>query len=592
MSGGNNMRKLKYQTKFLLYHTGIMLLIILGTVGYFYSVLVDEMKEKEYKDFQIIAEKTATQLDILFYDMDRTALQIAANPSIVRIFQSLSGTAEENYFMVHPVVKGDVKKMLESYNFKNDGHSRICLYNRCNDFVCTSNRAVTEEGVRQFFESSTFHDMQNFFKQSNKFVYYRDPETDVLALGEKKRVDYLAVVREIKDYYSNSTRCGYIEVQESTKKLDEILADFEPGVRIELFNEENELVYDTGQRIEGKDKNFYETEISLENAPYVVKFYKNPTEYKQAMKQFYLVLAVVVIIIMIVAVMLEKILVKHLSRPFINLNHSLESVTMDNLHVDIVDEDSTDVVRRLDDSFNAMLKKLNDSMQKQITAKTNEVKSYFFALQSQMNPHFLHNILAIISMESQVDGNKKIPDICRRLGDILRYNSQMGDGYSTIEKECAIAEDYMLLMKVRYEELFEYSIQIDDHTGQLRIPKLIVQPLCENCFQHGLKNVEPIWKIDIHAWHEEKRWFIKVKDNGSGFSEDFLNHFQEEKENMEKSDIKSVLENISIGGLCLPNIYTRMKIEYGKTFVCELYNEERGAVVLLGGEIDDQSSNC
>lgn len=583
---------LKYQTKFFLYHTVIMMLIILGLVGYFYRIVVGEMKEKEEQDFRIISEKTATQLDILFYDMDRAALQIAANPDIVRVFQSLPAQPDENYFTSHPITTGEVKKLLESYNFKNDGHSRICLYNRHNDWVCTSNRAVTEKGVRQFFYGKAFGDVQDYFQEADRFVFYREPGTDVLASGEAQRTDYLAVVREIKDYYSNSSRCGYVEVQESTEKLDGILADFGPGIQAEILNQEGQSIYRAAGDMDLDGKDIYRMEVPLENAPYTVKLYKNPIEFNHAMNQFYVVLAATVGIIMLAAVMLEQILVKHLSKPLVNLNLSLKSITMDNLHVAIADEDSADIVLRLEDSFNSMLKKLNDSMQNQITAKTNEVKSHFFALQSQMNPHFLHNMLAIISMESQMDGNEKVPDICRKLGEILRYNTQMGDGFSTIEKECAIAEDYMLLMKVRYEDLFEFQIQAEEDAGYICIPKLIVQPLCENCFQHGLKNVNPVWKISIHAWTEDDKWYITVKDNGSGFTDEFLERFRRQKEDLDRSDVTAILENIAIGGLCLPNIYTRMKIIYGESFVFQLYNREKGAVVLLGGEINDKSTYC
>lgn len=584
------MKKLKYQTKFFLYHTVIMMIIILGLVGYFNRIVVGEMKEKEEQDFRIITEKTATQLDILFYDMDRAALQIAANPDIVRVFQSLPAEPEENYFTSHPIVTGEVKKLLESYNFKNDGHSRICLYNRYDDWVCTSNRAVTERGVKQFFAGTAFRDVREFFQEADRYVFYREPGTDVLASGEAQRTDYLAVVREIKDYYSNSSRCGYVEVQESTEKLDGILADFGPGIQAEILNQDGKSIYRTtgGMDLEGKD--IYRMEVPLENAPYSVKLYKNPVEFNHAMNQFYLVLAATVGIIMLVAVMLEQILVRHLSKPLVNLNDSMKSITMDNLHVAIADEDSADIVLRLEDSFNAMLKKLNDSMQNQITAKTNEVKSHFFALQSQMNPHFLHNMLAIISMESQLDGNEKVPDICQKLGEILRYNTQMGDGFSTVEKEFAIAEDYMLLMKVRYEDLFEFQIQTEEDAGYIGIPKLIIQPLCENCFQHGLKNVNPVWNISIRAWTEADKWYITVKDNGSGFSDEFLDKFRKQKEELDRSDVKAILENIAIGGLCLPNIYTRMKITYGESFVFQLYNGETGAVVLLGGELNDKST--
>ena len=289
------------------------------------------------------------------------------------------------------------------------------------------------------------------------------------------------------------------------------------------------------------------------------------------------------------AVLLERILVRHLSKPLIDLNHSLKSVTVDNLHVDIAEEDSEDIVIRLEDSFNSMLKQLNDSINKQAMAKMNEVKSQFFALQSQMNPHFLHNILAIISMESQLGRNDKIPDICRRLGKILRYNAEMGDGHSTIGVECEDASDYMELMKIRYEDAFEYYVHVDPGAENIVIPKLIIQPLCENCFQHGLKYVDHVWKIEVRAWIDEGKWFVSVRDNGNGFSDEFLQEFEKNKITWYEGDVRDVLENLSIGGLCIPNIYTRMKIDYGEEFCFRIFNDN-GAVIILGGGIDDKSS--
>lgn len=158
--------------------------------------------------------------------------------------------------------------------------------------------------------------------------------------------------------------------------------------------------------------------------------------------------------------------------------------------------------------------------------------------------------------------NDKIPDICRRLGKILRYNAEMGDGHSTIGVECEDASDYMELMKIRYEDAFEYYVHVDPGAENIVIPKLIIQPLCENCFQHGLKYVDHVWKIEVRAWIDEGKWFVSVRD---------------------------VLENLSIGGLCIPNIYTRMKIDYGEEFCFRIFNDN-GAVIILGGGIDDKSS--
>lgn len=581
-------KRIKYQTKFLLYHTAIMIFIILGIGGCFYSIAIDEIQDKEKRDFQIIVEKAAAQLDNLYYEMDRAALQIAANPEVVNVFQKLSREPQENYFRENPIDANNLKKLLESYNFKMNGHARICLYNENEDFICTANRAVTTPGIQKFFEED-FEIVKKFFSEEGRFVYYREPTQDVLAYGQKDEGKSISVIREIKDYFSGSSKCGYVEVQESVEKLDTVLGDLGTGVRAEILDMEQDIIYCVADEgLKEKESEIYSFDIALENAPYTLRFYKNSTEYLHSMNQIYLIIGVTIFVVFSVAVCLERILIWHLSKPLIDLDRSLKTVTMDNLHVNIIREDSEDLVIRLEDSFNSMLQKLNDSMQKQVIAKTNEVKSHFFALQSQMNPHFLHNILAIIAMEAQLDGNKKIPDICQKLGKILRYNSEMGDGYSTIKLECEISQDYMELMKIRYEDAFEYDISIEGDVGSVKMPKLIIQPLCENCFQHGFKHVEQIWRLTIRVWSDSECWYIMVRDNGRGFSDTFLEKFREQKQELDLSDAKEVLEHISIGGLSIPNIYTRMRLACNKEFVFELYNEN-GAVVLLGGGRDDKS---
>ena len=495
--------------------------------------------------------------------MDRTALQIAANPEVVECFQTLPRQEEGNYFTDHPIEKNKMKKLLESYNFKSDGHARICLYNMYDDFVCTANRAVTDAGITYSFQSEDYAEVEKHFSEEDTYIYYRQPTSDILAYGEPVESQYFSIVREIKDYFASSSSWGYIEVQESTDKIDEIFSDLGDEVKIELLDQNGQKFYErASDQTEWNDPDLNKVSLSLENAPYQIVFYKNPIEFQESLSQFYFAFAIVVAGVFVMAVLLERILVRHLSKPLIDLNHSLKSVTVDNLHVDIAEEDSEDIVIRLEDSFNSMLKQLNDSINKQAMAKMNEVKSQFFALQSQMNPHFLHNILAIISMESQLGRNDKIPDICRRLGKILRYNAEMGDGHSTIGVECEDASDYMELMKIRYEDAFEYYVHVDPGAENIVIPKLIIQPLCENCFQHGLKYVDHVWKIEVRAWIDEGKWFVSVRD---------------------------VLENLSIGGLCIPNIYTRMKIDYGEEFCFRIFNDN-GAVIILGGGIDDKSS--
>lgn len=579
------MRRLKLKTRFFLYHTGIILLITAGLVGYIYKVVVSEMKTEDEQHFQLIAQKTTAQLDSFYYNMDHTAMQIAMNPEIVEIFRHLSQEPDGNYFQDNPDEGKRVKQLLETYNIKGNGELIVLLYNQQGDFCWILGEEPANSDSRQFFLGTAFEEVGDFFTVNRSEALYREPMKNILDRTSEE--ECLAVVRQISDYSSRETY-GFVEVWESVEQLEQILCDIGEENYADILDLQGNVIYTSaGKSEEIEYDNNYELKLSLEHAPYVVQFHKRPIKLEQELQRFYMILALVVAGIITVALVWERIMFKYLSAPLLTLDNSLKSIAMDNLSVEIANENSDDIVIRLENSFNTMLEKLKSSMQMQIAAKTNEVKAHLFALQSQMNPHFLHNILAIVSMEAQLDGNTKIPYICKELGGILRYTSQMGDGFSTIKEECENAKKYMLLMKVRYEELFEYEIKTEEAAEGIRVPKLIIQPICENCFRHGFKKVEPIWKIFIHAWVHEKKWYILIRDNGGGFPDEFLDEFHQFTQKLDKEEVKDILNSISIGGLCIPNIYTRMKITYGKDFIFELHNEDKGACVLLGGRCDD-----
>lgn len=197
-------------------------------------------------------------------------------------------------------------------------------------------------------------------------------------------------------------------------------------------------------------------------------------------------------------------------------------------------------------------------------AKTNELQSHLFALQSQMNPHFIHNILTIISMEAQEFDQIKIMNICSRLSRMLHYSSSMGDGFSTVAEELKHTSNY--------------------------IPKLIIQPVCENSFNHAFKVIEPDWKLNIKAYSKDKQWFVEIKDNGKGFNEEFLNKVELMRKNVSMENAKAALEKLEIGGLSILNIYMRLRLIYGEGMVFILRNDADGATVVLGGEIENVKS--
>ena len=226
--------------------------------------------------------------------------------------------------------------------------------------------------------------------------------------------------------------------------------------------------------------------------------------------------------------------------------------------------------------------KLCKSLQKM---KENELKLSLFALQSQMDSHFWNNILGMISLEAQLKNSNKITKICSRLSKMLSYTSSLGDGFSTLEEELLHTANYMYIMKMRYEDYFEYQIDVPEDMKQLRVPKYIIQPICENAFIHAFKDNMNVWKIHIQCDRNDKQWFITISDNGIGLNEETLNKVSSMKETITIDNALMQMESLTFGGLSFTNVYIRLFLNYFDKAIFEVKNTESGARIILGGDI-------
>ena len=609
-------RKFRFQTKMILVPNIVLLIVAVAIGGIFYDRIQNTMMERSREDFRIVSDSAASQIDNHFYMMDKTALQIAANPDIVRLFFNTGQNPGFNYFVREPLINAEVVRLLNSYNFKRDGFERICLYNGYHDFVYTATAPTTESGIEQWFASGKFSEVEQFFDKPGNFVFYIEPSEDILNDTGLSRKPYFSVIRQIKNYTTNDQACGYVEVQEFVQWLDGIVEDAGEDTYGAMMDEGGKIIYfgPSASTKEG-EKEFYRMVFGpegsagwenlmqmdgvkdgkdgllyvrkLENAPYRIIFVKGKGTEFSFFSQYNQVILLTVFFILVTAVVTEILLVRRFSKPLEELNRSVRRVTLAHPQLEVKGAGDNDELVRLQWTFNAMIGQMKQAMEREYASLANEMKAQLLAFQSQMNPHFLHNILAIISIEAQEYGNDKIPDMCTRLRRMMAYSSSMENGYSRIRNELDYVLDYMELMKVHYEELFEYELESDERLWDTRIPKYILQPICENSFKHSLKNVEPVWEIRIAVYEKDGKWMVEIHDNGTGFTEEYLKEFEKVKEELTLEKVRDKLQESKVGGLGILNIYMRMMLCYEEGFVFRLGNDEEGAVVLLGGVLDD-----
>lgn len=207
--------------------------------------------------------------------------------------------------------------------------------------------------------------------------------------------------------------------------------------------------------------------------------------------------------------------------------------------------------------FNEMTLKIRELMD-DISSKEKYLRTYEInALYSQINPHFLYNTLDTIIWMAEFGESEKVIDITKSLASFFRLSLSRGDEMISLEDELNHAEQYLFIQKQRYEDKLEYEFSVDEEIIQMKVPKIILQPLVENAIYHGIRELEGGGRITISVKKVDNSVELLIKDNGKGFSVD----------KNEKSDIK-------LGGIGIKNVDERIKLYYGSDYGIEIKSEE------------------
>src|SRR5437762_4384157 len=129
-------------------------------------------------------------------------------------------------------------------------------------------------------------------------------------------------------------------------------------------------------------------------------------------------------------------------------------------------------------------------------------KAELDALYSKINPHFLYNALNSIADLSITDG-KKARKMTIALADLFRYSINYSNhNYSTVKEEVEMAEVYLQIEKIRFEDQLNYSTQVDKELNHFLVPRFVLQPVVENAVKHGLKATGKMTEINIEVRKE------------------------------------------------------------------------------------------
>lgn len=244
-----------------------------------------------------------------------------------------------------------------------------------------------------------------------------------------------------------------------------------------------------------------------------------------------------------------------------------------------------DEMTSLSETFYEMQERIEGYVEEVTALRIHELQSRYYALQSQMNPHFLYNSLSILSIMCDEKQNEAAAEFCGELASMLRYSAASFERDVSLEEEMEYTTTYLKLLQKRYDTMLDMEVILPESLKEKRIPRLILQPLVENSIKYGLESAPP-WFISVEAEEKKEGWSITVSDTGNGFIKETLNEIQEKIQKTEQSEQMPELE---IGGMGILNIYIRLKLYYKERLRFLLGNQEEGGAFV---EIEIQEGAC
>ena len=252
--------------------------------------------------------------------------------------------------------------------------------------------------------------------------------------------------------------------------------------------------------------------------------------------------------------------------PIKKLHDVTKTITQNDLQA-LVTNDNVDEITELGLSFNIMIRKIRVLLEDKIREQENLRKAELRALQSQINPHFLYNTLDTIIWMAEAKKTDQIVEVVSALSNFFRISLSRGKDWITIGEEIERIKSYLTIQKMRYQDIMDFKIDMDEGVSDHTVLKLILQPLVENAIYHGIKNKREGGTISVRAkFNNEKEVILEVEDNGIGFTPDKLIQLHSDLAD-NSGDIKQE------SGFGIGNVNQRIKLYYGKQYGLSVKSE-------------------
>ncbi len=278
-------------------------------------------------------------------------------------------------------------------------------------------------------------------------------------------------------------------------------------------------------------------------------------------------------LIMGAVILASTILILHLTsnliRPLRSLAGMADEVGKGNFEISTLPVDSSDEIGVVTKAFNKMVVSIQDYIEKmrqsaeterilkekELMMETHLKDAQLKYLQAQINPHFLFNTLNAGAQLAMMEGADRTYEYVQVMSEFFRYNVKKGNRTVTIGEELELVDNYIYILNVRFSGDISYEKKVDTSLVNVEMPSMILQPIIENCVNHGIREMMGEGWIKMSVYPLDDIVCIRIEDNGAGMDEETIERL---RSGHPASDPKK-----DSNGIGMDNVYARLKLFTG-----------------------------
>ncbi|WP_343225991.1 histidine kinase [Paenibacillus sp. ACRRY] len=205
--------------------------------------------------------------------------------------------------------------------------------------------------------------------------------------------------------------------------------------------------------------------------------------------------------------------------------------------------------------FNLMIENLRQLIDRDFKMTMMMQRAELKQLQSQINPHFLYNSFFILNSLARTGDTDRIEQFTNMLGEYFRFITRNGTDHVPLKEEVEHSRIYTEIQQLRFSRRIKVDFgQVPLEMEQIQVPRLIIQPIIENAYEHSLEKNTDMGLLRVHFYMEESFIEFVVEDNGNELRMEDIELLQERLLNETSTD--------EMTGLM--NIHRRLRLTYGE----------------------------